>query len=789
MNKKTMASEEGGEAGFTSTPRQFEAVVVPPVIHERLSYTGDPRTMKEHFELSLPEVRYMVDKLNGKPMRFEHFKHIDIGRVTSSWFDEANNRWMCNFELDTHKQKAAVVTASMIDLGKADEGSLTHYRTSREPVEFTICHRGARQGSRVTNGKIQIPPELISGLHNTLDKQINNIRAVQASAVAGDGDHYIGSDLVIATLPEDGKLETKQEFYQNKVMASTESSPPPASSTGYIATSGINGIGLIAPNGTEPDLMGDLTKKVSSILAGEMLQLAPTQSDRKAIAESTGLPPPQPSLSSSSSPHSRQPPSPPQQLTSPPSPPQQQQDTGNGSSGSGNDGPAPMDDSKLDVLVEFARESIKSGDEKTSQAATAVMEVTTNLLSLQENYNGLAKQLEEMKRAKAESDKKAAEAKRKLSEIEAATIHSQARTSIAQNVRNGRSDPRTLAEMDKYSQNGTLERVASYTANVHDNNNKSRSIQPDREAAFNQFEKLVNLKTQMRGAAPGPSRQLVATSASANGYEQQQPPPPRRPLFKATRKELWRRTPDESKEVDDEEVRASAPNGLVDGEIPRFCGPHPYWPEIWIGDMRLKQALDGSNREELRRQCRERLVSLGFDHGKYRWQISSTGGLVQASTMNGTDRFDERSHVNRLPELLLRAGGNERSAFNPGGSNVIRDFTSARASGSFDYSNVSTQYEKPLFTHLNSFVISGVCKVPPSFPAYWTNGRWNRVEASTLAELWKGCDAKGYVEVGGHVAPYIPNIENREPGGIVNWTGEDDHRSLFHIREAPPVAY
>lgn len=472
---------------LTEQPRQYEAIIAPN-LPERLSFRGEPRTAAQNFELTVQQARDMAPDLVGKPMRVEHFNWIDVGRVNASWVDSDHN-WRIKYELWTHKKPASVVAATASDLNIAEFVSLSHNRRTMKTYEVTLCNRPGRPGARIIQGKIDIPPELISPQHKALKVAIDNICSVKASSPseADFGDIkfrseepvYLGSDLVIAT--DNGELPTQEEYNNNNRMSTTTTivngmpqevlqqqgnipTPPieTKSGVGAVASNGINGLGVSAPqNGSDTQLQKSMHNALLNQFANSLMNTGIIPAAERHLArEAMGLPPapPPPQQPPSASP----PPPPPQaptKLTAPPAaapappppPPPQPSPTNQQQQDAKLASPPPQDaKSKIEQMVKAGMES---GDPELAKNAEALIDISLENKTLQQ-------QLKEAKQREEATTKR-------LYDLEAATASKQFMDKVNLNARGGLIPQSRAEEIAQQSRDGTFDLAAAYAAQQH----------------------------------------------------------------------------------------------------------------------------------------------------------------------------------------------------------------------------------------------------------------------------------------------------------------------------------
>lgn len=129
---------------------KFGGVIVlrPP---ERLSYDPattplDRLTREQQLELTREQTDRILQKLVGKPILTEHGR-VAVGKVTEAFFDAQGNACV-RFALDDTPW--AQSTKRLIEAGYLRGLSLSHYLGTDEPTEVSVCYKGAREGTFIT---------------------------------------------------------------------------------------------------------------------------------------------------------------------------------------------------------------------------------------------------------------------------------------------------------------------------------------------------------------------------------------------------------------------------------------------------------------------------------------------------------------------------------------------------------------------------------------------------------------------------------------------------------------
>jgi LysM repeat protein len=115
---------------------------------ERHSYEGrEPLTDEEYYEMTFHETDRVIREAYGVPIHIEHLgEQTRVGHVVQAGYD-ASRRVCVRFELD--KTRDADVARNLIQAGYLRGLSLSHVRETSQPIEISLCFRGARPGTGI----------------------------------------------------------------------------------------------------------------------------------------------------------------------------------------------------------------------------------------------------------------------------------------------------------------------------------------------------------------------------------------------------------------------------------------------------------------------------------------------------------------------------------------------------------------------------------------------------------------------------------------------------------------
>ena len=559
---------------FTKEPRIFECYLARGT-RDPLSYSGQPRTRVEHFELSRSNARVLASNLPGIPMVGEHDTTVKIGRVMNTHVHDNSGDFACRFQLDTHQSKAALVAASMIDVGYIRGVSLCHNRHTMQGKEVSLCFKGARPGTEIYSGQ-QVADETNIQLSNLGKDQWLSNRDVRASSLSDI--HYIGSEWVIAH-----SAEILGEARNNNVMAS-ESTPmetkgdvsPPSSAA------------AAAPVNPVANYAAQLTNQMMQGMQQQQQAMSPPPQQQEPQKLTTPLAPP---------PQATPPVAPPATTTTVASPPSQP--------------PNITPENAAGYLAQMAVGIADSGDDKRYPEFQATKEVLTQLSTLSKEKEALTAKAAEQATKLAEESAKVKEldaAKARIQELEALMIQQKLMKGVAAGT-----DHREYQRMQQGIQSGKLDRAAQ---SYHDSEQR-RSVGrppkgpgtgaaapiPEQQSPRNSFFKndsdrvgfdfLRAMSSYVNGgrAQPGPTPQhilnpqpvaVAASSLSSSPYHTMQhlsslpPPTPLLSTVAASRGS-------ELKQDDDEDGLVRATN--VKGDMCQASneGFSKYHKDLWLG--------------------------------------------------------------------------------------------------------------------------------------------------------------------------------------------------------------
>lgn len=115
---------------------------------ERHSYEGrEPQTDEEYYEMTFDETDRIIRDACGVPIHIEHLgEQTCVGHVVQAGYD-ASRRVCVRFELG--KGRDADVARNLIQAGYLRGLSLSHVRETSQPIEISLCFRGARPGTGI----------------------------------------------------------------------------------------------------------------------------------------------------------------------------------------------------------------------------------------------------------------------------------------------------------------------------------------------------------------------------------------------------------------------------------------------------------------------------------------------------------------------------------------------------------------------------------------------------------------------------------------------------------------
>jgi hypothetical protein len=226
---------------------------------ERHSYEGrEPLTDEEYYEMTFDETDRIIRDARGVPIHIEHLgAQTCVGRVVQAGYD-ASRRVCVRFELD--KTRDADVARNLIQAGYLRGLSLAHVRETSQPIEISLCFRGARPGtgiiacSETTAGARKQP-----GLHVVQASARPRSLIVQASASM---DASSSSAAAAATPP----VQLHTNSVMNLVAQATGAAQAPAAD---------------APAPTQALVAGDTDPDVELEVMKSVLQAAGVSEDKK----------------------------------------------------------------------------------------------------------------------------------------------------------------------------------------------------------------------------------------------------------------------------------------------------------------------------------------------------------------------------------------------------------------------------------------------------------------------------------------------------------------------------
>jgi hypothetical protein len=130
------------------TPKRIRAIVVPQPV-DRYSHDGHHTlsgTDRRRYEISKDDMRTMIPRLVRVPILANH-QGVKIGEATASY--EQNGMWYAECELD--ESLASHAARQRIKSGLVRCVSLQHNPSTLDITELSLCERGQRDGSNITD--------------------------------------------------------------------------------------------------------------------------------------------------------------------------------------------------------------------------------------------------------------------------------------------------------------------------------------------------------------------------------------------------------------------------------------------------------------------------------------------------------------------------------------------------------------------------------------------------------------------------------------------------------------
>lgn len=241
---------------------RFTGVLVPRPPRSR-SFQGEPQTLEQFYELSEDDIRELWPRLSNLPIRYNHHDRAVLGHVVRPF--RAENGDVC-VELELNDSLAARALAPHIVKGVFRGLSLKHNRHSLEPLEVSICDKGARDGSWLTEQSV------LRG-----DKVHTSRLPVQRGTVVQASFHELQREL--ARDPGSGRFRTMTDALANAAAAAAPAAAapaPPATPTASGAGQVANAASLPAGTTASDDIVeqlvqsGKLTKSEATALLKQM---------------------------------------------------------------------------------------------------------------------------------------------------------------------------------------------------------------------------------------------------------------------------------------------------------------------------------------------------------------------------------------------------------------------------------------------------------------------------------------------------------------------------------------
>jgi hypothetical protein len=113
------------------------------------SYRGRPSSRQEELELDERDHTALSAGLNGRPLCYNHDDDIVVGSVLGNT-RRPNGDWDIHAEIGPMDQPRNRELAEWVKGGLLQGLSLKHYQSSNEPIEVSLCFKGARPGTTIT---------------------------------------------------------------------------------------------------------------------------------------------------------------------------------------------------------------------------------------------------------------------------------------------------------------------------------------------------------------------------------------------------------------------------------------------------------------------------------------------------------------------------------------------------------------------------------------------------------------------------------------------------------------
>lgn len=134
-------------------PYRFKGLIANNIVKCK-SFRGRPSSRQQELELDHDEVAALGSKLNGKPLCYNHIDGMPVGVVKANRVD-GSGKWEIEGELhDDTPEKREVI--EWVKGGLLPSLSLKHRPGVDEPIEVSLCFRGAREGTFITEKPVML---------------------------------------------------------------------------------------------------------------------------------------------------------------------------------------------------------------------------------------------------------------------------------------------------------------------------------------------------------------------------------------------------------------------------------------------------------------------------------------------------------------------------------------------------------------------------------------------------------------------------------------------------------
>lgn len=124
--------------------RRVRATIAPKLLRQR-SFRGYPGSRPQELELTKDDAAELSQRLPGKPLRWNHDDNTNLGRVIKASVVPTAEGEQLDVEMElTDETPEGEATLRQIEQGLIDGVSLKHKWGSNEPLEVSVCPKGAR---------------------------------------------------------------------------------------------------------------------------------------------------------------------------------------------------------------------------------------------------------------------------------------------------------------------------------------------------------------------------------------------------------------------------------------------------------------------------------------------------------------------------------------------------------------------------------------------------------------------------------------------------------------------